>query len=234
MTGMMFQPGSPLPDLTNLWLSERPESAPDPGTLHLWSVDLDRSDSRHYLSPDELIRASRFTLDTPKNRFIAGRSALRSILGHYLATPPLSVRLKYGEHGKPELADQAGDIHFNLAHSGHLAILAVSCGSSVGVDVEKIQSRRYMLGIAKRMFSTENFTSLESLSGSARTKLFCHLWTGLEARHKCLGTGLFTPTLARDDSTPCWVNFIPEPGFCGAISTPKEIPKMKNWTSFKF
>ncbi len=231
---MMSQPGPPVPDLTNLWLSERPKSAPEPDTLHLWSIDLDRSDFRHYLSQDELTRANRYTLETPKSRFITGRSALRSILGHYLATPPLSVRLKYGEHGKPELADQAGDIHFNLAHSGPLAILAVSCGSPVGVDVERIQSRKYMLGIAKRMFSTENFTLLESLSGSARTRLFCHLWTGLEARHKCLGTGLFTSTLASDDTIPCWVNFIPEPGFCGAISTPKEIPKTENWTSFKF
>ncbi len=231
---MMFQPGSPLPDLTDLWLSERPKAAPEPGTLHLWSVDLDRSDFRHYLSQDELTRAGRFTLETPKSRFIAGRSALRSILGHYLATPPLSVRLKYGEHGKPELADQASDIHFNLAHSGHLAILAVCCDCPVGVDVEKIHPRRYMLGIAERMFSTADFTSLKSLSGSARTRLFCHSWTGLEARHKCLGTGLFTPTLASDDSMPCWENFIPEPGFCGAISMQKEIPKTENWTGFKF
>ncbi|RLJ20589.1 4'-phosphopantetheinyl transferase [bacterium endosymbiont of Escarpia laminata] len=231
---MMFQPGSPVPDLTDLWLSERPKSAPGPGTLHLWSIDLDRSDFHHYLSQDEPARASRFTLETPKSRFIAGRSALRSILGHYLATPPLSVRLKYGEHGKPELADHPGDIHFNLAHSGHLAILAVSCDCPVGVDVEKIQSRRYMLGIAERMFRTEDFTSLESLSGSAQTRRFCHLWTGLEARHKCLGTGLFTPTLASDDAMPCGENFIPEAGFCGAISMQKEIPKTENWTGFKF
>ncbi|RDH87472.1 MAG: 4'-phosphopantetheinyl transferase [endosymbiont of Escarpia spicata] len=231
---MMFQPESPVADLTNLWLSERPESAPDPGTLHLWSIDLDRSDFRHYLSQDELTRASRFTLETPKSRFIAGRSALRSILGHYLATPPLSVRLKYGEHGKPELAGLPGDIHFNLAHSGHLAILAVSCDCPVGVDVEKIQSRRYMLGIAERMFSAEDFTSLEPLSGSAQTRRFCHLWTGLEARHKCLGTGLFTPTLASGDAMPCGENFTPEAGFCGAISMQKEIPKTENWTGFKF
>ncbi len=231
---MMFQPGAPVPDLTELWLSERPKSAPEPGTLHLWSIDLDRSDFRHYLSQDELTRAGRYTLETPKSRFITGRSALRSILGHYLATPPLSVQLKYGEHGKPELVDHPGDIHFNLAHSGHLAILAVSCGSPVGVDVERIRSRKYMPGIAKRMFSTEDFTLFESLSGSAQTRLFCHLWTGLEARHKCLGTGLFAPTPASEDTMPCWENFIPEPGFCGAISMQKEIPKTENWTSFKF
>ncbi|RLJ21665.1 4'-phosphopantetheinyl transferase [bacterium endosymbiont of Escarpia laminata] len=231
---MMLLPGSPVPDLTDHWLPNPPESAPAPGTLHLWSIDLDRSDFRHYLSQDELTRASRFTLEPPKSRFIAGRSALRSILGHYLATPPLSVRLKYGEHGKPELADQAGDIHFNLAHSGHLAILAVSCDCSVGVDVEKIQSRRYMLGIAGRMFSRDDYRLLVSLSGADRIRRFCHLWTGLEARHKCLGTGLFTPTLASEDAMPCGENFIPEAGFCGAISMQKEIPKTENWTGFKF
>ncbi|WP_177418061.1 4'-phosphopantetheinyl transferase family protein [endosymbiont of Lamellibrachia barhami] len=231
---MMSQPGPPVPDLTDLWLSERPKSAPDPGTLHLWSVDLDRSGFRHYLSQDELTRASRFSLDTPKSRFIAGRSALRSILGHYLATPPLSVRLKYGEHGKPELADQASDIHFNLAHSGHLAILAVSCDCPVGVDVERIRSRKYMLGISRRMFSREEYQRLASLPDGDQIAQFCLLWTRLEARQKCLGTGLFTPTLASDDSMPCWENFIPEPGFCGAISMQKEIPKTENWTGFKF
>ena len=71
------------------------------------------------LAPDERERANRFILRRDRQRFIARRARLRSLLGERLGVPAASVRLSSGTHGKPALAepfDKSG-ITFNLSHS---------------------------------------------------------------------------------------------------------------------
>src|SRR5438477_3852590 len=55
------------------------------------------------LSTDEQLRAERFRAEKPRVQFIAGRSALRNILGRYLGIAAEDVRFAYSDRGKPQL-----------------------------------------------------------------------------------------------------------------------------------
>src|ERR1700722_17902198 len=93
------------------------------------------------LSPDEMDRAERYHFDRDRRRFIAGRGLLRSVLGHYLGQQPVQLKFDYGARGKPALAgcDRDEMLHFNLAHSDDLLVLAVTRACPVGIDVERLR-----------------------------------------------------------------------------------------------
>ena len=93
------------------------------------------------LSPDELTRAKKFKFDKHRNRFIAGRGVLREILGKYLGANPSELRFEYQTNGKPELSGElaSAGIHFNLAHTQDLALVAVTRLDRLGVDVEGVR-----------------------------------------------------------------------------------------------
>src|SRR2546423_398599 len=115
----------------------------EPGQIHVWSLLLDvpvQSVTRleRILSHDEVARAARFRFPLHRNRFIAGRGSLRELLGRYLAAPAEKIQFVYGPHGKPDLGavHRGNGLHFNLAHSEGLALVAVTCAGPVGIDLE--------------------------------------------------------------------------------------------------
>jgi 4'-phosphopantetheinyl transferase len=76
--------------------------------IHIWHVDLNLSaakilDLKQLLSADEQERADRLKIPQRRDRFIAGRGILRTILGRYLNQPPQKLKFKYGDRGKPYL-----------------------------------------------------------------------------------------------------------------------------------
>lgn len=87
----------------------------------------------------------------------------------------------YGEHGKPYIEG----LHFNLSHSGTVAVLAVAAGE-VGVDIEKIAPVNEKL---VRRVCTER--ELARLKG--RDDAFFRIWTAKESAGKFLGTGIAFP-----------------------------------------
>ena len=104
------------------WLAE-------PGEVHAWRIPLDLSGTlidrlAPTLAPDELARADRLRVPRGRERFIAGRGALRDILGRYLGVPADRLSFLYGGRGKPALPGSG--LEFNLTHSGGLALLAVA------------------------------------------------------------------------------------------------------------
>ena len=88
------------------------------------------------------------------------RRALRELLGAYLDAPPEAIALVAGPLGKPELADAA--LRFNLSHSAGLALVAVARDRAVGVDVERIDSRREVLALAGRALEPEAAAAVRS------------------------------------------------------------------------
>src|SRR4051812_48334230 len=56
------------------------------------------------LSDDERARAARFGRSGLRDRYIAGRGMLRLLLGGNLGIEPISVPLKRGRRGRPEIA----------------------------------------------------------------------------------------------------------------------------------
>lgn len=76
-------------------------------------------------------------------------------------------------------------IHFNLSHSGNLALWGVG-SAPLGVDVEIVRPRRE--GLASYILSEEELTWFTGQGGG--WELLYTLWTLKEARIKCTGQGL--------------------------------------------
>lgn len=111
--------------------------------LHIWRAWLDSpgwpgTDS---LPAEERERAARIVRPQARRRWLAARWALRNVLGRYLDREPDGIELRYGERGKPGLAEPDAALRFNLSHSGELALIALAERREVGVDVQRIGKR---------------------------------------------------------------------------------------------
>ena len=134
-------------DYKKQWETAPQEFDLDSETAHVWNIPSDQDVSRsdldglvETLAPEERQRAESFRFDIDRARFIAGRGALRRILGNYLREDPAGIEIRYESHGKPVLGGQfaGGGVQFNLAHCRDLAVLAVTRGRLVGIDLERV------------------------------------------------------------------------------------------------
>ncbi|MFO1432607.1 MAG: 4'-phosphopantetheinyl transferase superfamily protein [Candidatus Competibacteraceae bacterium] len=166
--------------------------------LHHWAVPLavERAVelvSTQLLSLDELARAARFHFPVDRGRYTVARAALRLLLGLYLEQPARTLQFSYGPYGKPDLSiAEGGNLHFNLTHSGDLAVIAITGLGAVGVDVEVCRSVSDFRGLAARFLAAEEQVLLELPDEAAALKAFFLCWTRKEAVLKALGTGLAT------------------------------------------
>lgn len=152
--------------------------------VHIWQVNLDAiAVSEDWLSSDERSRADRFRFDHHRQRFIAGRGFLRSLLARYLHTNPETLEFQYASHGKPFLKDSA--IQFNLAHSEHLALYAVTRDRAVGIDIERRRTIDQLEKLVERFFRPSEARTIQ-----AEPELFFQYWTCKEAFLKATGIGL--------------------------------------------
>jgi 4'-phosphopantetheinyl transferase len=164
--------------------------------VHVWTIPLDRdpanNDPLSVLSHDEVERAGRFHSSVHRARYERARSALRCIVGIYSGRDPRTIQFEYGPHGKPELGN-GGRLHFNLSHSGDLAVIGLALDSSIGVDVEHVRPVPELEGVARRFFRLEEAESILRSSGEERIKAFFRIWTRKESMLKLTGEGLYRP-----------------------------------------
>ncbi|MGA3185310.1 MAG: 4'-phosphopantetheinyl transferase superfamily protein [Candidatus Dormibacteria bacterium] len=119
------------------------------------------------------------------------RAALRGILSHYLGSGASELSFVVGPHGKPALGgDAAGRVHFNLSHSGGVALVGVSSDREVGVDVERIRADLDEMALARLALGVEAVTRLEASEPERRTVEFFRFWVRHEAAIKCRGVAL--------------------------------------------
>ncbi|MGQ0750493.1 MAG: 4'-phosphopantetheinyl transferase family protein [Betaproteobacteria bacterium] len=192
------------------------------------------------LSPDESDRAGRHAYERDWRRFVVARGRLRELLAARLETCPETIEFSYGKHGKPMLAPpfSRSGLHFNVAHSGDLAVYAFSHEGEVGVDVEALRALPDADDIAARFFSTVEHNAYRGLDTCHKRIGFFNCWTRKEAFLKALGDGLHHPLdafdvslapgepaqllrLAGDSGEHCgWrlASFIPAPGYVGALA----------------
>lgn len=161
--------------------------------IHVWYLPLKLSEPDQIrfgamLDEDESQRAGRLAFPHLRERYIAAHGVMRWLLGRYLGRDPQSLRFTKGPHGKPYLKDVS--LQFNLSHSDQHALLAVTRLAEVGIDIEGLERKVEVDGIAKRFFSEAEAQELFELSGSDRRMGFLNLWTRKEAWLKATGIGI--------------------------------------------
>ncbi len=167
-------------DEIQVWLATVP---PDEATLAGFT-------SR--LSLDERERAERFGAGEPRRQFVFGRAVLRQLLGACLNVEPAALVFGLQPRGKPFLASSAlaGNLRFNLSHSGQMTAIALARGREVGVDIESIQRLDDLPLLAERIFSPCERGELFSLPEPQQRAAFFNGWTRKEAWLKATGEGL--------------------------------------------
>jgi 4'-phosphopantetheinyl transferase len=195
--------------------------------VHVWRVCLD-PDSRYVsklfqtLSMDEMHKADKFHFDKDRNRFVVARGTLRKILGRYLNLTPNRISFSYSRYGKPFLDAGNDSLRFNVSHSRGLALIAVTSGREIGIDIEFIDDDREVLKTAKNIFSPAVLSKLRSIDPELRVGAFFRGWTRTEAFFKAVGTGFSDP--GKQLSEP----IMPAESYFSAETI--RFKEAKNWT----
>ena len=240
----------------SMW-SEAPSSLSlSSGEVHVWRAHLEQPAEvvqrfLRTLDEDEQTRASRFHFEKHRQRFIVGRSVLRSLLGRYLDVQPEDVHFAYGPYGKPSLdaAHHAGTLRFNASHSHELAVYAFAQDHDVGIDVEYIKEDFATEEIAERFFSAYEVQVLRALRVEEQAAAFFRCWTRKEAYIKAIGSGLSHPldqfdvtlapneaaALLRDarepESVTQWslFNLEVDTGYAAALAVNGKVDSVRQW-----
>ncbi|MDB5677545.1 4'-phosphopantetheinyl transferase superfamily protein [Sphingomonas bacterium] len=182
------------------------------------------------LSPDERDRASRFRYARDRDRYIARRGQLRTLLAAEVDQAPFALRIVEDSYGRPFLADHP-DVHFNLSHSNGRALFAVAHGIRVGCDLAWRDPDLACPRVAARLFAPAECVALDALPPEQWVAGFYNCWSRKEAFVKAIGLGLsyslhaFTVSVAPGEPARLieggagWSvsSFEPAPGFQAAL-----------------
>ncbi|MGD0274027.1 MAG: 4'-phosphopantetheinyl transferase superfamily protein [Gaiellaceae bacterium] len=193
-------------------------------SVHVWRADLTAADDGvgEFLSADERVRAQRFVFARDRERWVRARGILRALLGRYLDLDAKTLSFTSGPNGKPVLLSESVSLHFNLSHSGDLALYAFA-RFPVGVDVEVARPGIDAVALAERALGSDEAERLRRLPAGEREREFLRAWVRHEASLKCRGSGLGT----RADVSGLWLADVDVgPGAAAAAAldgTPEEL-----------
>ena len=193
-----------MPKICSLAFLPGPERPDPPGAeVHVWRADLDaaRWPGAGGLPEDEQQRAADILIPLARRRWVASRWALRGVLRRYLGRSA-TIRFETGEHGKPRLAAATSELAFNLSHSEAVVLIAVAGDREVGVDVQRIATKR--------------------------PEAFYECWAEREARVKCLGTGLAGPP--PEIAELAVQRLDPGPGYAASVAVAHPPAALRCWT----
>ncbi len=169
----------------------------DEDAVHVWHLDLqlgvdELENATQLLNEEERLTAAYFREARHRDRFIAGRGLLRSLLASYNDTEPAEVRFEWSANGKPSLRAQSelAPIHFNYSHSADRAVCAITRIGPIGVDLERVQAWQDLRELEQLVFTQDEISLLEQLAEEQRDREFFRLWTHKEALVKATGDGL--------------------------------------------
>ena len=198
--------------------------------VHAWGFSLDGSLSfleqcRSWLSKDERGRAARFIHRQDHVRYVLAHGALRAVLSRYLRVDPADIALSRSEAGKPFVMGESGGLSsftFNMSHAHGRALIAVSKGHEVGVDLERIRSDIEVAKLSERYFApSEHATIMMQSTHEQRAARFFRYWVAKEAVLKAQGIGLRA-------LSQCEILMGPD-GVGTDVLAPTESPDEHNW-----
>jgi 4'-phosphopantetheinyl transferase len=211
--------------------------------VHCWIVppSIVRSDVLHaagILTPDEQARAARFHFDVDRRLYVASHVALRLLLARYAGCAPDAVPIAADANGRPVLTGVLSRLHFNVSHSGEMALAAFTLNDPVGVDVERVRDLPDAIQIAERYFAAGEREAIRRAPAERRSAVFAVTWTRKEAILKALGLGLHAPLDSFETGAPDgaarvtgdatewrgWTvtDLVPGPGYLGAVAIQRE------------
>lgn len=167
-------------------------------TIDVWPLLLAGEDAEYgccldWLDSRERERAARFLRRQDRERYVLAHGGLRFILGLYLGLAPARIEFSLTSTGKPILAGLRPEqtaVTFNLSHAHGNAMIAISQGREVGVDLEMIREDVEALKLAERFFSDREQLHVRSTAPESRSREFFHYWVAKEAVLKAEGVGL--------------------------------------------
>jgi 4'-phosphopantetheinyl transferase len=173
------------------------QHGPPTGEAHVWAVrEPPPGPGREavverclaLLTPPEVRRYERVV--RPQRALHAcAHAALRAVTAAYTGLRAPQVAFTTGEFGKPYVASDPG-LRVSLAHTAHMALVAVTRDGPVGVDVERITALHDPVGMRRQVLSPwEAARWPESADDALQSGLFTH-WTCKEAVLKAIGSGL--------------------------------------------
>ncbi|HEY7787181.1 MAG TPA: 4'-phosphopantetheinyl transferase superfamily protein [Casimicrobiaceae bacterium] len=171
-------------------------ASPAPG-VRLWWCDLHASPSQlqcceSLLSEAERARATRYGLELLRDRYVIGRASLRRVLGRTFGVQPADVTIIRGERGRPRPGGET-TLDFNISHTGGVALLGTLNGARIGVDIERVDRRINVAGLARKFLTENERAFLAALEPDAARRAVLHLWTCKEAMSKATGDALTAP-----------------------------------------
>lgn len=212
-----------------------------PGEIQLWAVSL-QVDARDVelwtgvLSREERGRADRYRFEDDRRRFVVARGLLRHLLEAYTGIEASRLAIEAGEWGKPWLRAPSRPLHFNLAHSGEWALIAMARDAEVGVDFEDLAHGARVEDLAGSICSPAEREAVEGLAVPDRGRALLRLWSAKEAYLKAVGTGLQIDPARLEADAGIWSGS-PEPARLCWLDSPgissryviHPLPECESW-----
>ena len=166
--------------------------------VHLWGIELDGSPRclercAQWLDKEEQHRAARLIREEDRHRYVLAHGGLRAVLSRYLGIGPDALEMCRSEAGKPSLTRELRGqpaITFNMSHAHGRALIAVSKGQEIGVDLERIRSDVEVVKLSERYFAPSEHATIMRLAQEQRAARFFRYWVAKEAVLKAQGIGL--------------------------------------------
>jgi 4'-phosphopantetheinyl transferase len=173
-------------------------------------------------------RALRYRSVQSRYQFVVGRLLLQGSLGHFGLDTDIA-QIEFLENGKPTLPD----IHFNIAHSGHVVVCGCAEKGELGLDIEQHQPIDFTPFTS--FFSPEEWSTIKSAADPIRC--FYTFWTRKESIIKANGFTLkqlhqIELDIAHDHfliGGKKWFlqDLLIEPGFAGTVCTEHKVHKLE-------
>jgi 4'-phosphopantetheinyl transferase len=168
-----------------VWLA-RIREAHDPAVLDA---------ARGRLEAWEEERLGRLRRTEDQVRFAAAHILVRVLLSTLHPVPPTEWRLAEDPDGKPLVRSPRTDpvVHFSLSHTTGLVGCAATVGAPVGFDVEALDRRFRVEGLARHTLTPAEIATRGDRAGPPSARWFLRYWTLKEALLKAVGVGLRLP-----------------------------------------
>ncbi|HWF35777.1 MAG TPA: 4'-phosphopantetheinyl transferase superfamily protein [Solirubrobacteraceae bacterium] len=143
------------------------------------------------LDDGERRRHARFVRGQDRALFLVAHALTRILAARHGGGEPRGVRFRPGAAGaKPRLGGAAAGLELSISHSGRRAVVALSRGVALGVDVEEVRRMGEDASLAEAILARSEQRALAILGPAERAWALSRWWTRKEAVLKASGDGL--------------------------------------------